>query len=165
MLKWTTTLTIIHKQMQRITVTSSRRFVNEGEHRLLKSVTLNISINRSPQVVYDVVSNAENLPKWAKMFCLTVSRADAGWIVETPQGPVTLRFAERNTFGVLDHYVTVFPGVEVYVPMRVVQNGQGCEVLFTLFQANDMPDEKFAEDMRWVNQDLRNLKSLLETKE
>ena len=127
-----------------------------------KSVTLGISIDREPQVVYDFVSNAENLPKWAKMFCLSVKRASGDWIVETPQGPVKLRFAARNDLGVLDHYVTVSPGVEVYVPMRVVQNGQGSEVLFTLFQTKDMPDEKFAEDVRWVNQDLRNLKNVLE---
>jgi uncharacterized protein YndB with AHSA1/START domain len=132
---------------------------------LLKSVTLSISINRSPQVVYDFVSNAEHLPKWANMFCLSVTRANGDWIVETPQqGQVKLRFAEGNAFGVLDHYVTVSPGIEVYVPMRVVQNGQGSEVLFTLFQTKDMPDEKFAEDVRWVNEDRRNLKNVLEAK-
>jgi hypothetical protein len=48
--------------------------------------------------------------------------------------------------------------------MRVVQNGQGSEVLFTLLQAKNMPDEKFAEDLRWVNQDLRNLRNVLEAK-
>ena len=128
----------------------------------MKSVTLSIFIKRSPQVVYEFVSNAENLPKWAKMFCISVTRADDDWTVETPQGPVRLKFSESNTFGVLDHYVTVSPGVEVYVPMRVVQNGQGSEVLFTLFQHADMPDEKFADDMRWVNQDLRSLKKVLE---
>ncbi len=73
-----------------------------------------------------------------------------------------LRFARRNDFGVLDHYVTVFPGVEVYVPMRVVPNGQGSEVMFTLFRSADMSDEKYGEDMRWINHDLQNLKNVLE---
>ncbi len=129
---------------------------------MLKSLTLSISINRAPREVYDFVSNAENLPKWAKMFCLSVRKTNGDWIVETPQSSVKLRFAERNALGVLDHYVTASPGVEVYVPMRVVQNGQGSELLFTLFQAKDTPDEKFAEDKRRVNQDLRNLKKVLE---
>ena len=131
---------------------------------MFKAVTLSIAVNRSPREVYDFVSNAENLPKWAKKFCLSVRKANGGWIVETPKGPVKLRFAEGNSFGVLDHYVTVSPGIEVYVPMRVVQNSRGSEVLFTLFQQNDRPDEKFSEDMQWVNQDLRNLKHVLETK-
>ena len=129
---------------------------------MLKSVTLGISIHRSPQVVYDYVSNAENLPKWATMFCKSVERADGDWIVETPQGPVKLRVAARNTCGVLDHYVTVSSGIEVYVPMRVVTNGKGSELLFTLLREEDVPDEQCEEDMRWVSQDLRNLKSVLE---
>jgi hypothetical protein len=40
------------------------------------------------------------------------------------------RFVKRNEFGVLDHYVNPAPGVEVYVPMRVLANGSGSEVIF-----------------------------------
>jgi hypothetical protein len=46
--------------------------------------------------------------------------------------------------------------------MRVVANGSGSEVLFTLFRARDMTAEKFAADARWVERDLRALKALLE---
>jgi len=38
------------------------------------------------------------------------------------------------------------PGVEVYVPIRVLPNGSGSTVLFTLFQLPGMSDEKYAED-------------------
>jgi len=54
-------------------------------------------------------------------------------------------------------------GVEVYVPMRVVQNGiHGSEVIFTLFYPTHMSEEKFAQDIRMVEQDLKNLKSIIE---
>jgi hypothetical protein len=44
--------------------------------------------------------------------------------------------------------------------MRVVQNGvNGSEVIFTLFYATE---EQFAQDMRMVEQDLKNLKSIIE---
>lgn len=46
--------------------------------------------------------------------------------------------------------------------MRVLSNGVGSEVLFTLFRLPDMSDEKYAEDMRMVERDLRTLKDLLE---
>jgi hypothetical protein len=46
--------------------------------------------------------------------------------------------------------------------MRVVQNGEGSEVIFTLFQIVDMSDERFAEDIRMVEQDLKHLKSIME---
>lgn len=67
------------------------------------------------------------------------------------------------SWGVLDHWVTPAPGVEVYVPMRVVANGEGSEVIFTLFQQPGMTDEQFAADARLVEQDLATLKKVLET--
>jgi hypothetical protein len=82
--------------------------------------------------------------------------------VETPDGPATVRFVATNEWGVLDHVVSPAPGVEVRVPMRVVPNGAGSEVLFTLFQPPAMSEEKFAEDLRWVERDLGTLKRLLE---
>jgi hypothetical protein len=47
-------------------------------------------------------------------------------------------------------------GVDVFVPMRVVQNGNGREVICTAFQTTDMSEEKFAEDGCLVEQDLKN---------
>jgi len=129
---------------------------------LLKSRTLSVSINCDPKKLYEFVSNPENLPKWAKMFCRSIKKSNGGWIVETPQGPVNVRLSKRNDFGILDHYVSPAPGVEVFVPMRVVPNGSGSEVLFTVFQPGDMSDEKYAEDIRWVEQDLHHLKSIME---
>ena len=73
-----------------------------------------------------------------------------------------LRFAEKNDFGVLDHYVTTAQGVEIYVPMRVVPNGSGSEVMFTLFKTPDMSDKQFAEDAGMVERDLKTLKSVME---
>jgi len=73
-----------------------------------------------------------------------------------------LKFAEKNNFGVLDHYVTTPAGMEIYVPMRVLANGTGSEVLFTLFRLPGMTDEKYAEDMKMVEQDLQTLKTILE---
>lgn len=124
--------------------------------------TLSISIGCPPDKVYDFVSNPENLPKWANGLGSSVTKTAAGWLVETPQGPVTVRFAEKNGFGVLDHYVTVAPGVEVYVPLRVIANGSGSEVIFTLFRMPGMSEEKFAQDQNLVEQDLLTLKNLLE---
>jgi hypothetical protein len=129
---------------------------------LLKSRTLSVSLNCDPKRVYEFVSKPENLPKWAKMFCRSIKKSNGGWIVETPQGPVNVRFSKRNDFGVLDHYVSSAPGVEVFVPMRVVPNGSGSEVLLTLFQPAGMSGERFAEDIRWVEQDLHHLKSIME---
>ena len=130
----------------------------------MKSRTLSVSIDSVPAAVYEFVSNPENLPKWARAFCRSVRKSGKQWIVDTPDGPVGIRFVDTNAFGILDHYVSPAPDVEIYIPMGVVANGSGSEVLLTVFQSPVMSDAKFAEDVRWVERDLRTLKSLLEAK-
>ena len=83
--------------------------------------------------------------------------------METPRGPIKVKFVEKNDFGVLDHYVNPASGVEIYVPMRVLPNGSGSEVIFTFFRSPDMSDEKFAEDVGMVERDLGTLKNVLES--
>lgn len=129
---------------------------------LLLARTLSVSIAAPPQAVYDFVANPENLPQWAQGLGKTVERRGDVWLVETAQGPVTVRFTDRNRFGVVDHYVTVAPGVEIYVPLRVIANATGSEVLLTLFRQPGMTDEQFAADRQLVEQDLQTLKMLLE---
>lgn len=46
--------------------------------------------------------------------------------------------------------------------MRVIANGEGSEVFFTLIRQPEMSDEKFAQDAKWVEKDLGILKGLLE---
>jgi len=126
------------------------------------SRTLTVSIACDPRRVYAFVSNPENLPTWAQGLCRSVRKSETGWIVETPQGPMAIRFAPENDLGVVDHFVSPAPGTEVYVPMRVVPNGSGSAVLVTLFRLPDMSDEQYAEDARLVERDLETLKTVLE---
>jgi hypothetical protein len=129
---------------------------------MLKSRTISISINRDPKIVYEFVSNLQNLPKWASMAFRSIKQENGEWIVETPQGSAKVSLTERNQFGVLDHYVKISAGIQVFVPMRVVHNCDGSEVIFTIFQTVDMTDERFIEDIKMVEQDLNNLKKILE---
>lgn len=83
-------------------------------------------------------------------------------MADTENGPVRVRFVPRNDLGVLDHYVTVAPGVVIYVPMRVVPKGSGSELTLTLFRQPDMTDQKFKEDAEWVLRDLSKLEDILQ---
>ena len=123
---------------------------------------ISISIARDPREVYDFVSNPASLPRWASGLGTSIKNVDGRWIADAPNGPIEVRFAPRNDLGVLDHYVTLAPGVVVYVPMRVVPNGSGSELTFTLFRQPDMTDQKFKEDAEWVLRDLTKLKDILE---
>ncbi|HVJ13463.1 MAG TPA: SRPBCC family protein [Burkholderiales bacterium] len=105
-----------------------------------------MTIERPAGEVYAFVSDPKNLPTWASGLSAAVK----------------VRFVERNPFGVLDHFVRVDSGPEVYMPMRVFPNGEGAEVLITVFRQPGVSDEKFAEDTHWVRRDLEALKTLLE---
>lgn len=130
----------------------------------MKSKTLTVSISCNSQKVYEFVSNLENMPKWAKTFCRSIKKADGEWIIETPQDVVKIRIAPKNDFGILDHTVIPAHGMEVFVPVRVVPNGSGAEVIFTLFQQPGMSDQDFARDQGMIEQDLATLKQVLEAR-
>lgn len=127
------------------------------------SRTLSLSIDAPFQSAYDYISDPANLPKWAPGFFLSVRFADGKWLAETTLGPVGFRFAERNRYGVLDHFVTVDSGPETANPMRLLPNATGCELLFTLFREPEMTEDQFSEDAGTVLKDLRNLKAILES--
>jgi len=48
------------------------------------------------------------------------------------------------------------------MPMRVFPNGEGAEVLLTVFRQPGVTEEKFVDDTQWVRRDLEALKALLE---
>jgi len=53
-------------------------------------------------------------------------------------------------------------GETVYNPMRVFPNGDGSELVFTVYQRPGVSEETFAEDATAVTKDLEALKTLLE---
>lgn len=123
---------------------------------------LTISIERTPQEVYTFASNPENLPKWAAGLGQGIKQVGDHWEVKTGDSTVDLRFAPENEYGVLDHTVTLADGTEVYVPLRVIANGQGSEVTFVLYRQPEMTDADFARDAGLMQSDLAALKVLLE---
>jgi hypothetical protein len=123
---------------------------------------VSVSVRRSPREVYAFASNGANLPRWASGLGNAIERSGEDWIAEGPLGRVTIRFAPANDLGVLDHDVTLPSGETVHNAMRVVPNGGGSEVTFTLFRLPGVSEAKFAEDKGWVERDLNTLKSLLE---
>jgi len=123
---------------------------------------LSVSIDRPAAEAYDFLSVPENFAKWASGLGGSLRRAGGDWIAETAEGPIKVCFSEHNTFGVLDHSVTLPQGRSVYVPLRVLPRNKGCELELTLFRQPEMSDEKFAADAEWILRDLNAAKRLLE---
>jgi hypothetical protein len=119
-------------------------------------------IDRPAADVYDYASDPAHLPEWAPGLGTAVENVDGRWFVETSSGRVGFAFVERNEYGVLDHNVTLPSGELVYNPMRVIPDGDCCEVVFTLRRLPEMSDEDFARDAGLVQADLTRLKHVLE---
>jgi hypothetical protein len=132
---------------------------------MYKSKHVSISINCTPQKVYDFASNGENLTKWAAgLSQSSVKKSGEFWICESPMGSVKVQFAPQNTFGVMDHDVTLPSGEVNHNPFRVIQNDQAAEVIFTLYKRLGMNDQDFEKDALMIKKDLEILKALLEVK-
>lgn len=118
-------------------------------------------IAATPDAVYEFASDVENLPRWAAGLAQAdvVSDGDK-LVVESPMGRVEVRFVERNTFGVLDHDVTLPSGTVVTNPFRVVAHPGGAEVVFTVRQI-ELDDTEFERDVEMVAADLDRLAALL----
>jgi hypothetical protein len=124
---------------------------------------VSVSIGRRPADVYEFASDPRNLPRWAAGLARSEVRKEGDeWVADAPFGKIRVRFAPKNPYGVLDHYVRLESGVTIHNPMRVVPNGEGSEFIFTLIRQSGMSDEKFAEDKAAVEKDLRTLKEILE---
>jgi len=119
-------------------------------------------IDRLADEVYTYAVDPANVPEWAPGLGTAVENADGRWHVESPIGRIELAFVERNAFGVLDHEVTLPSGEVIYNPMRVIPDGEGCEVVFTLRRQPDVSDEEFEEDAKAVAADLARLKRIME---
>ncbi len=126
------------------------------------SVTLSVSIGCAPAAVAAFVADPRNLPRWAGGLCKSVRQDGENWRVDTGEGEVGLAFTGPAEHGILDHRVTLAPDLQVFVPMRVVPNEEGSEVLFTLFRPPAMTEFRLQQDIALVNADLQRLKALLE---
>ncbi|WP_406494292.1 SRPBCC family protein [Streptomyces sp. NBC_01604] len=120
-------------------------------------------IDRPANEVYDYASDPTNWPEWAHGLGSSIEKIDGQWIAEsTSLGRVLVAFAEKNEFGVLDHDVTLPSGEVIHNPVRVIADGAGCEVVFTLRRRPEMSDEDFQRDADAVLADLTTLKRLME---
>lgn len=129
----------------------------------VESQTLSVRIERPWRAVYDFTSEPANFVRWAKGLGESLRQVGDRWIVQTPSGRMDVHFTPKNSFGILDHHLSAPDGTEIHVPLRVIANGAGSEVMLTVFRVPTMSDAAFAADAAAVQRDLQALKTLLES--
>ena len=120
------------------------------------------TVGRPAAEVYGYAADPANLARWAPGLGRSVEQVAGRWFVDTPAGRARLDFAPRNDLGVLDHYLTMDSGEVIYVPMRVIADGDGSEVVLTVRRRPGMTDAEFKADGDAVAADLARLKRVLE---
>jgi hypothetical protein len=123
---------------------------------------LSTYLERPAAEVYAYVVNPANLPTWAAGLSGSIEQREGRWFAESPMGEVEVIFAPENPYFVLDHDVKLPDGTTFHNPMRVIADGSGSEVVFTLRRRSDQSDEDYEADATAIRTDLATLKRLLE---
>jgi hypothetical protein len=126
--------------------------------RTQRSETRTISIAAPPRAVLDVVGDPRRFPDWAPAFARSVRPEGDDWLVNTGAGEARIRVvvaAEQGTVDVLD---AGRPSRGAF--LRVLPNGEGSELVFTLFFPDDAAEQGIAQQMATVEDELRAARSL-----
>lgn len=129
------------------------------------SKTITLPIARQLEEVYEFLLEPRNYPRWAASLGGRFENVGGrDWRAETPHGEVIIRFAERNDLGVLDHGVFREGEQPRMRMMRVVANGEGCELIYTIFNREGASAEAFESEAEWMATELAVLKTYLEAR-
>ena len=136
--------------------------VNDIVCILYRAETVTISIDCPVQTVYEFLADPRNMPSWIADIGPTVTHVGEDWVVETPAGPYAFRFCRRNRFGVLDFAMFRDGAPMVQMPVRVVANEGGTELMLTVYHLPDKAEVIHASELEWIRVDIATLKTLLE---
>lgn len=121
-----------------------------------KSHTITFTVDRKTGEVFQAILD---LPQ--KMFPKAIKKDDGWWMFKGPYGDAKLKFDPNKELGILDH---VYEDSEAKwnVPMRVVSNGDFCEVIVTLFKPDHFSDEQFNQRMKEMEKVVEQMKIAIE---
>ena len=125
----------------------------------MNSNTHTLALKAPKAQVFDFLSQIENLPKWATIFCKQLkSLGDGRYKVVTPQGEIFFRIEADRESGVIDMYGGPDEGQMAYWPARVVERpGAGSLFIFTAFQYPGISDQDFTMQCEGLKQEFPHI--------
>jgi hypothetical protein len=127
-----------------------------------ESKTVTVRIERPFADVYAFLVDPGNWNQWAFGLGKRIRHTAEGWVADSNGEVVKVEFTPLNEYGVLDHTLVRPSGQRIYVPLRLISSGGGCELQFTLFRDPGMSDTQFGSDAQFVQKDFNGLKQLME---
>ncbi|MEO8757453.1 MAG: hypothetical protein ABI398_06850 [Devosia sp.] len=129
---------------------------------LNQSHAIHLGLRRPFGEVYAFLSRPQNYAAWAAVTGAMQQIGPRDWRADTALGDRIVRFCAPNSLGVLDHAVFREGESPVMLPMWLVADGEGCDLVFVFFRRPEMTDEQFVSAIEWINTDFLTLRSLLE---
>jgi len=123
-----------------------------------RAETRSISIAAPPENVLRLLGEPRMLPEWAPAFAEAVEPADPDWLINPGPGEFRIRArvsAEYGTVDLLDPR-----DLRRGAHMRVLSNGDGSELLFTLVFPASVDKQSIGQQMATVEAELRAVRDL-----
>src|SRR5262245_61195873 len=111
--------------------------------------TLTASLPASADSTYKHISDPDNLPYWHSSFCKALKRDSGSLFVESPRGNVLVHFIRGDHSLVLDIVVLMAEGVRLTHAIRLLPNGDGSEIVWTLIKPDGLSESLYHEQLRW----------------
>ncbi len=128
------------------------------------TATLTETIDAPPATVAADLADPMNHPFWATEFFAgpAADRGDGTVAVQIPMmgGSARMRVDADIDRGIIDLYLA--PGDAPFgepLPVRLVPNGEGVDVLWTLGRPEGVPDPAWEDGLRSMQRELANLKA------
>jgi hypothetical protein len=122
---------------------------------------LSVRIDRDADAVYQFITDPTKVSLWAHGLRSSAWQPHQTGMGQSSIGSIELCFAQQNDLGIRDVAITTPDGQIVECPMRVVGDGSGSEVVFTLHPATYSAD-KMEQLGALIAADLNRLRHAIE---
>jgi hypothetical protein len=121
--------------------------------------TVTAVLDAPKEVVFDYLSQVENLPEWATDFARELKYVDGKAKVVNGLGEFYFRIEADAATGVIDMYAGPAEDELALFPTRVVPLDDGRSAYsFTMFKAVGMPDELFESQYESLRREFDNIR-------
>jgi hypothetical protein len=121
--------------------------------------TVTAVLHAPKDVVFDYLSQLDNLPDWATDFAQEVKYVDGKAKVVNGLGEFYFRIDSDRDTGVIDMYAGPTENELALFPTRVVALGEDTSAYsFTMFKAPGMPDELFESQYESLRREFDNIR-------
>ena len=122
--------------------------------------TVTAVLDAPKDVVFDYLSQLENLPEWATEFAQELKYVDGKAKVVNGLGEFYFLIDADRRSGVIDMYAGPTEGELALFPTRVVPLGEDRSAYsFTMFKAPGMPDELFESQYQSLLREFDNIRA------